>query len=110
MHELHTAPGENPGELGPNEFTAGGILSLTCMAQGTSAGLTYSWSEAGNPDPPPPDCTFCNIDTTPTTPTLEVGLLLPSFRAGTYTCTVSETGKPSSESSEDFPVVLVGEY
>ena len=103
-----SAPGENPGELSPNEFTAGGVLSLTCMAQGASGGLTYSWSVAGNPDPPP-DC-GCSIDTTPTTPTLEVGPLLQSFRAGIYTCTVSETGKPSSESSEDFSVVLVGEY
>ena len=104
-----SAPGENPEELGPNEFTAGGVLSLTCMAQGASGGLTYSWSVAGNPVSPP-DCT-CNIDTTPTIPmTLEVGSVLQSFRAGTYTCTVSETGRTSSESSEDFSVVLVGEY
>ena len=98
---------EDPWELGPNEFTAGGILSLTCMAQGASGNLTYSWSVAGNPETPP-DCT-CNINTTPTTPTLEVGPLLQSFRAGIYTCTVSESGRLSSESSEDFSVVLVGE-
>ena len=98
---------KEPGKLGPNEFTAGSVLSLTCMAQGASGGLTYSWSVAGNPVPPP-DCT-CNIDTTPTTPTLEVGPILQSFRAGIYTCTVSETGRPSSESSEDFPVIVVGE-
>ena len=70
-------PGEDPGELGPNVFTAGTVLSLTCMAQGASEeDLTYSWSVAGNPDTPS-DCT-CNIDTTPTTPTLEVGPLLQS--------------------------------
>ena len=102
-----SVPGEDPGELGPNEFTAGSVLSLTCMVQGASGDLTYSWSVAGNPDTPP-DC-GCNIDTTPTTPmTLEVGPVLQSFRAGTYTCIASETGRPSSESSEDFLVVVVG--
>ena len=101
------APGD-PGELGPNEFTAGAVLSLTCMAQGASGDLTYSWSVAGNPDTPS-DC-GCDIDTTPTIPmTLEVGPLLQSFRAGTYTCTVSEAGRPSSGSSDDFTVVVVGE-
>ena len=47
------APGEDPGELGPNGFTAGSVLKLICMAQGSSGDLTYSWSVAGNPDPPP---------------------------------------------------------
>ena len=102
-----SAPGEDPGELGPNEFTAGTVLSLTCMAQGASGDLTYSWSVAGNPVPPS-DC-GCVIDTTPTIPTLEVGPLLQSFRAGTYTCTVSEADRPSSGSSDDFTVVVVGE-
>ena len=78
------------------------------MAQGTSGGLTYSWSVAGNPDTPS-DCT-CNIITTPTIPmTLEVGPFLQSHRAGTYTCTVSETDRSSSGSSDDFIVVVVGE-
>ena len=103
-----SAPGEDPGELGPNEFTAGNVLNLTCMAQGASGGLTYSWTVAGNPDTP--DCTTdCDIDTTPTIPTLEVGPPIQSFRAGTYTCTVSETDRPSSGSSDDFTVVVVGE-
>ena len=103
------APGEDPGELGPNEFKAGTVLSLICMAQGASRDLTYSWSVAGNPDTPS-DCT-CNIITTPTIPmTLEVGPFLQSFRAGTYTCTVNETGRPNSGSSDDFTVVVVGEY
>ena len=101
------APGD-PGELSPNEFTAGAVLSLTCMAQGASEDVTYSWSVAGNPNTPS-DC-GCNIDTTPTIPmTLEVGPLLQSFRAGTYTCTVSETDRSSSGSSDDFTVVVVGE-
>ena len=102
-------PGEDPEELGPNEFTAGSLLSLTCMAQGGSGGLTYSWSVAGNPDTPSRCTSSCNIDTTPTIPlTLEVGPLLQSFRAGTYTCRVSESGRPSSGNSEDFTVVVVG--
>ena len=101
-----SVPGEDPGELGPNEFTAGAVLSLTCMAQGASEDLTYSWSVAGNPDTPS-EC-GCDIDTTPTIPmTLEVGPPIQSFRAGTYTCTVSEAGRPSSGSS-DFTVVVVG--
>ena len=103
-----STPGEDPEDLCPNEFTAGAVLNLTCMAQGASGDLTYSWSVAGNPDTP--DCTGCNIDTTPTLPTtLEVGPPIQSFHAGTYTCTVSETGIPSSGSSEEFPVVAVGE-
>ena len=102
------APGVDPGELGPNEFTAGNVLSLTCMAQGASEGLTYSWSVAGNTVPPSDCTTDCNIDTTPTIPmTLEVGPPIQSFRAGT--CTVSETGRSSSGSSDDFTVVVVGE-
>ena len=103
------APGEDPGELGPNEFTAGAVLSFTCMAQGASGDLTYSWSVAGNPDTP--GCTTdCVIDTTPTIPmTLEVGPTIQSFRAGTYTCTVSEADRPSSGSSDEFTVVVVGE-
>ena len=104
-----SAPGEDPGRLGPNEFTAGDVLSLTCMAQGASGGLTYSWSVEGNPDTPS-DCTNCDIDTTPTIPmTLQVGPPIQSFRAGTYTCTVSEAGRSSSGSSDDFTVVVVGE-
>ena len=105
-----SVPGEDPGELGPNEFTAGAVLSLTCMAQGASEDLTYSWSVAGNPETPP-DCTFCDIDITLfyMSMTLEVGPVLRSFSAGTYTCSVSETGRPSSESSEDFPLIIVGE-
>ena len=103
------APGEDPGELGPNEFTAGAVLFLTCMVQGASGDLTYSWSVAGNPDTP--GCTTdCVIDTTPTIPmTLEVGPTIQSFRAGTYTCTVSEADRPSSGSSDEFTVVVVGE-
>ena len=103
-----SVPREDPGELGPNEFTAGSVLSLTCIGQGASGGLTYSWSVAGNPVPPP-NCTDCTIETTSITSTLKVGFLLYSFLAGVYTCSVSESGRLSSGNSEDITVVVVGE-
>ena len=99
------APGEDPGELGPNEFTAGRLLSLECIVQGDSGGLTYTWSVMGNP--PTPGCTHCNIDTSSTTSTLIVGRLL-TYYAGIYTCTVSESGRPDSDNSDDFTVRVVG--
>ena len=102
------APGEDHGELGPNEFTAGSLLSLNCIVEGNSGGLTYSWSVMGNPTPPT-ECTGCNIDTSSTISTLTVGRPLYSFHAGTYTCTVSETGRPDSSNSGDYIVTVVGE-
>ena len=100
------APGEDPGKLGPNEFTACSALSLNCIVQGASGGLTYTWSVMGNP--PTPGCTGCNIDTSSTTSTLTVGSPLYSYRAGVYTCTVSESGRPDSDNSDDFTVRVVG--
>ena len=46
------APGEDPGKLGPNEFTAGSRLSLNCIVEGNSSAVTYSWSLKENPTPP----------------------------------------------------------
>ena len=102
------APGEDPGKLGPNEFTAGSILSLNCIVDGNSGDVTYSWSVMGNPAPPP-ECRVCNIDTSSTTSTLSVGRPLYSYLAGTYTCRVSETGRPDSSNSGDYIVNVVGE-
>ena len=99
------APGEDPGELGPNEFTAGSILSLNCIVQGDSGGLTYAWSVMGNP--PTPGCTYCPTASS-TTSTLIVASPLNSYRAGNYTCTVSESGRPDSDNSDDFTVRVVG--
>ena len=103
------APGEDPGEFGPNEFTAGSILSLNCIVEGNNSAVTYTWSVRGNPTTPPECGSRCNIDTSSTSSTLHVGRPLFSHHAGTYTCTVSETGKPDSSNSDDYTVTVVGE-
>ena len=100
------APGEDRGKLGPNEFTAGSILSLNCIVEGASGDVAYTWSVRGNPTTPTDCYRQCNIDTSSTTSTLLVGRPLYSHHAGTYTCTVSETG---SSNSEDYTVTVVGE-
>ena len=46
------APGEDPDDLDPDEFTAGSILILNCTVQGKSGTLSYEWSVTGNPDTP----------------------------------------------------------
>ena len=103
------APGEVPGELGPNEFTAGRNLTLNCSVEGHSGALNYMWSLTGNPSTS--GCgSSCNIDTSSTTSTLVVvGLILYSYHAGDYTCTVSESGRFNSGNSHTFPVNVVGE-
>ena len=100
------APGEVPGELGPNQFTAGSNLTLNCSVQGHSGDLSYRWSLTGSPSTF--DCYSCNVDTSSTTSTLVVGRLF-SYYAGDYTCTVSESGRPNSGNSHTFPVNVVGE-
>ena len=101
------APGEDPGNLGSNEFTAGSVLFLNCIVQGASGSLTYTWSVMENP-PTPPECTSCDIDTSSTTSALSLGRPLYSYYAGIYTCTVSESGRPDSDNSDDFTVRVVG--
>ena len=100
-------PGKDPGELDPNEFTAGSILSLNCIVEGNSGDVIYTWSVMGNPTPPT-GCGYCGIGTLPDTSTLTVGRPLYSYLAGTYTCTVSETGRPDSSNSDDYTVTVVG--
>ena len=100
------ALGEAPGELAANEFTAGSVLSLTCMALGGSGGLTYSWSVEGNP--PTPGCGSCATPTS-NTATLTFGPPLYSYYAGTYTCAASESDRPSSGNSDSHTVTVVGE-
>ena len=104
------APGEDPGELGSNEFTAGSVLILNCIVQGHSGELAYSWSVMGNPDT---NCTTnnkCDVDTSSTMSALTVGNPpLHSYYAGTYTCTVSESGRPGSGNSGNYTVAVVGE-
>ena len=100
-------PGEVPGELGPNDFTAGSDLTLRCSVEGHSGGLTYSWSVTGNPSTP--GCTSCGIDVGSSS-TLVVGRPpLLSYYAGNYTCTVTEDGRSASKNSDVFLVNVVGE-
>ena len=100
-------PGEAPGELGPNDFTAGSDLTLKCSVEGHSGGLTYSWSVTGNPSTP--GCTDCGNDLGSSS-TLVVGRPpLLSYYAGNYTCTVTEDGRSASENSDVFLVNVVGE-
>ena len=105
-----TAPGEDPDDMAPNEFTAGSILILTCAVQGHSSGtLTYQWSVTGNPDTS--DCRMCTtIGPQLHSSTLRLAeLALNSYHSGIYTCTVSESGRPDSGNSDDFTVTVVGE-
>ena len=101
-------PREGSGELTANEFAAGsvGLLNLTCMVLGGSGDQTYSWSLQGNPTPS--ECSSCATPTS-TTATLRLGPPLYSYYAGTYTCTVSESGRPSSGNSDSYTVTVVGE-
>ncbi|CAI8039192.1 Hemicentin-2, partial [Geodia barretti] len=102
------APGEVPGELGPNQFTAGSNLTLNCSVEGHSGALIYMWSLTGNPTTPS-GCGSCNINTSSTTSTLVVGgPELYSYYAGDYTCTVDEIGRSNSGNSHTFPVNVVG--
>ena len=100
----YTPAGE--GELGPNQFTAGSLLSLICSVQGATGPVSYSWSVRENPSTP--DCTGCDIDISSTGSTLTVGNL-HSYYTGVYTCTVSDTGRSDSTNNEDFTVTVVGE-
>ena len=113
------APGEVPGELGPNDFTAGSDLTLRCSVEGHSGGLSYSWSVTGNSSTPGCYPGGCDIDTMSNiavmsmddSSTLVVGRPpLLSYYAGNYTCTVTEDGRSASENSDVFLVNVVGEF
>ena len=104
------APGEPPGKLGPNEFTAGSELTLNCLVLGNSGVVSYRWSVSGNPST---DCKDdgCDIDLSSTTSTLTVGKPpLYSYYAGVYTCTASEAGRFGSGNSTNFTVTVVGKH
>ena len=53
------------------------------------------------------DCSVCEIRTSSTMPTLKLGVY--SYFACVYMCTVSETGVPHSQNSDNFTVTVVGE-
>ena len=104
------SPAGREGELGPNQFTAGSLLSINCSVQGATGPVSYSWSVRDNSSTPGCTGSNCNIDLSSTGPTLTVGIPhLLSYYAGVYTCTVSETGRSDSTNSEDFTVTVVGE-
>ena len=46
--DYRPAPGEDPGELGPNEFTAGSVFSLNCDVQGNSGSVNFEWIVTGS--------------------------------------------------------------
>ena len=100
------APDEAPEELAANEFTAGSTLNLTCSptVQGASGSLSYYWSVEGNPDPPSQCIRFRCYP-----PTSNIDILtfsfLSSYYAGTYTCSVSESGRSGSDS---YTIRVVG--
>ena len=100
------APGEDPGELGSNEFTAGSVLSLNCDVQGNSGSLTYEWTVTGRPTTP--GCTSCAMPSSSTSTLKLAQIALTSYHAGDYTCTVSESGRPDSGNSDTFTVRVVG--
>ena len=102
------APGEVPGELGPNQFTPGSDLTLNCLVEGHSGALSYTWSLTGNPSTS--GCYSCSIDISSTTSTLVVGRpTLLSYYAGNYSCTVSEIGRPASSNRDNFSLTVIGE-
>ena len=103
------APGEVPGELGPNKFTAGSELTLNCLALGNSGEVTYRWFVSGNPSTPGCINNGCDIDLSSTTSTLTVEKPpLYSYYTGVYTCTASEDG--SFGSGTNFTVNVVGKH
>ena len=112
IEEYNSAPGEVPGELGLNEFTAGSELTLHCMVHGNSSGeLSYEWSVSDNPGTTGcSDCVIIDTSSPPTTSSLTVGdPALYSYYAGIYTCTVTEDGRPESSGNNDnFTVRVVG--
>ena len=105
--EYRPAPGEDPGELGPNEFTAGSNLSLNCDVQGNSGSLSYGWSVTGNPNTS--SCTSCAMPSSSTSTLRLAQLALTSYFAGIYTCNVSESGRSDSGNSGTTSVRVVGE-
>ena len=103
------APGEDPDDLGPDEFTAGSILTLYCTVQGKSGTLSHERSVTGNPDTS--DRRSCYIvGSQPHSFTLRLAQeALNSYHAGIYTCMVSEIDRDDSGNSDDFNVTVVGE-
>ena len=109
MSAIYTpASGENL-DLSPSEFTAGSKLVLQCGADGNRNKLHYTWHLKNNIPTESCDTDKCAIDLSSTTSTLTLDPLL-SYYAGNYTCNVSETDTPAAHNSDEFSVIVVGEW
>ena len=93
-------PGVDPNQLGPNEFTAGSVLTLNCTLGGGSGDTDqhYEWSMTRNDGSQ--SCPSCTESVTSSMLTL----ILYSYTAGNYTCATSDWA-----TSENFTVTVVGE-
>ena len=92
-------PGVDPNQLGPNEFTAGSVLTLNCTLGGGSGDTDqhYEWSMTKNDGSQScPSCTESSSSM--------LTLILYSYTAGNYTCTTSDW-----VTSENVTVTVVGE-
>ena len=106
-YKYTSAPGETPGELDANEFRAGGQLRFLCQAEGGSGTLSYQWTVVSLQTP---GCGSGGcITPSSNTDTLSIDVVLYSYYAGTYTCTVNEADRSSSSSSDSFTFTVVGE-
>ena len=110
MGYTSSAHNEARGGLAANEFISGHHIRFTCMVQGDSGSLSYSWSVEGNPDTPSGcGAALCVIPCTSYTSNSLV--FYPySYHAGTYTCSVSESGRFGSENSDSYTIRVVGMF
>ena len=99
------APGEAPENLSANEFRAASDLNLTCVVDGASGSLSYSWSLEESGDPV--GCDTCGRPVSLEPNTLFLSPVYPEY-AGSYICSVSESGMSGSVSSDPFPVRIIG--
>ena len=89
------AQGEDPDELGPNEFRAGSLLTLNCTLWDGTGQLMYEWAKT-----PAHSCSGCETDL-PASSTLTLPLY--STSAGHYNCSVN-----GSFTSQPFTVTVIG--
>ena len=100
-----SSPDVVPEGLAANEYIPGHYVRFTCLVQGASGSLSYSWSVEGNPDTPSGCGGNCAIRTSTTSNFL---VYLYSYHAGTYTCSVSESGWSGSGNSDSYTIRVVG--
>ena len=91
------APGEALENLAANEFRAASDFIFTCVVEGASGNLSYSWSLDGRTAP----------QGAANSVTLFLSPLYPEY-AGSYICSVSESGRSDIVSSDPYPVRIIG--